>query len=269
MSMGFLDRRLNRLPRPWGTLASWLVTIAVAVLVVLVFQAEVAKPFRIPSSSMEPTLHCARPSGGCQAEFSDRVLACEICLRVSSPKRGQIVVFNAPPLAKQRCGEGGDYVKRLIGMPGDLVSEDDRGLISINGRMLDEPYITAAARASDVDFRGQSWRVPAARVLHDGRQPRRFVRLAAMGRRAAIRPDRRGVRDLLAPEPGVAQLDPGRARTSSPRAGRAVCPLGCTGSCRRGRNAAIDSPNGEQHRDPAAWVAWRGLCSHGHWCTAF
>ena len=160
MSMGFLDRRLNRLPRPWGTLASWLVTIAAAVLVVLVFQAEVAKPFRIPSSSMEPTLHCARPSGGCQAEFSDRVLACEICLRFSSPKRGQIVVFNAPPLAKQRCGEGGDYVKRLIGMPGDLVSEDDRGFISINGRMLGEPYITAAARASDVDFRGQSWRVP-------------------------------------------------------------------------------------------------------------
>jgi signal peptidase I len=157
----FVDRRLSRLPRPWGTVASWLLTIACSAVVVLVFQAEVAKPFRIPSSSMEPALHCARPSGGCEAEFSDRVLACEICLRFESPKRGQIVVFHAPALAKQRCGEGGDYVKRLIGMPGDLLSENGQGYISINGRLLNEPYITASARAADTDFRGHSWRVPA------------------------------------------------------------------------------------------------------------
>jgi len=43
VSVRFLDRRLNRLPRPWGTLLSWLMTIGVAVLVVLVFQVAQAE----------------------------------------------------------------------------------------------------------------------------------------------------------------------------------------------------------------------------------
>ena len=49
-------------------LVDWAITIAVAVGLVLVFEAEVAKPYRIPSSSMEPTLHCARPSAWCEAD---------------------------------------------------------------------------------------------------------------------------------------------------------------------------------------------------------
>ena len=105
---------------PVGNIASWLVTIdARSGASCSSFQAEVAKPFRIPSSSMEPTLHCARPSGGCEAEFSTVCSRARSCLRFTSPKRGQIVVFSSPPAAKWRCGEGGDYVKRLVGMPGD------------------------------------------------------------------------------------------------------------------------------------------------------
>src|SRR5581483_2649465 len=91
-----LDRATSRLPRPWRTALDWVLTTAVAIVAVLGFEAEVAKPFRIPSSSMEPTLHCARPAGGCEASFSDRVLACRICYTLSSPTRGQIVVFEAP-----------------------------------------------------------------------------------------------------------------------------------------------------------------------------
>ena len=74
----------------------WLLTIAVAIGVVLVFEAEVAKPYRVPTSSMEPTLHCARPGSGCEARFSDRVIACEICYRFASPHRGQVVVIHSP-----------------------------------------------------------------------------------------------------------------------------------------------------------------------------
>jgi len=39
------------------TASNWLFTIAAAAVLVLAFEAEVAKPFRIPSASMEPTLH--------------------------------------------------------------------------------------------------------------------------------------------------------------------------------------------------------------------
>jgi signal peptidase I len=160
VSVRVFDRGMSRVPRRYRLLVDWTVTIAVAIAVVLVFEAEIAKPYRIPSSSMEPTLHCAHPASGCEARFSDRVIACELCLRFSSPERGQIVVFHTPPAAAQRCGTGGVYVKRLIGLPGDVVSEDAEGFVSVNGTRLVEPYVSAAARATDRSFGGDSWRVP-------------------------------------------------------------------------------------------------------------
>ena len=66
----------------------WVVTIAVALVFVLVFEAEVAKPYRIPSSSMEPTLHCAKPGAWCEGRFNDRVIANRLAYRFESPKRG-------------------------------------------------------------------------------------------------------------------------------------------------------------------------------------
>ena len=141
--------------------ANWLLTIAVAVVVVLAFEAEVAKPFRIPSASMEPTLHCARPAEGCEAHFDDRVIACVVCYRFSAPHRGQIVVFRAP---RDACGTGGTFVKRLIGMPGDRVYEDSHADIWVNGRQLREPYVAAGARAGD-KYRGVRWQVPRGEYL--------------------------------------------------------------------------------------------------------
>ena len=53
----------------------WILTIAGAVGIVFAVKFYVVNPYRIPSSSMEPTLHCARPGQGCEANSSDRVLA--------------------------------------------------------------------------------------------------------------------------------------------------------------------------------------------------
>jgi signal peptidase I len=63
-------RLVARIPRPWRRVLDWLLTIAVAVALVLIFEAEVAKPYRVPSASLEPTLHCAKPADGCRARFS-------------------------------------------------------------------------------------------------------------------------------------------------------------------------------------------------------
>jgi signal peptidase I len=145
----------------------WLLTIAVAVGVVLVFEAEVAKPYRVPTSSMEPTLHCARPGSGCEARFSDRVIACEICYRFSSPHRGQVVVFHAPPAVAERCPPAGTFVKRLIGLPGETVHEDEAGFIWIDGKQLAEPYIAATARRNDPNS-GQTWHVPPGHYFFVG-----------------------------------------------------------------------------------------------------
>jgi signal peptidase I len=154
------DKARSRIPAPWRKVLDWVLTIGIAVTVVLVFEAEVAKPYRIPSESMEPTLHCARPAAGCEARFSDRVIACELCFRLSDPERGQIVVFDAPAAAAEKCGSAGTYVKRLIGLPGDTIHEDDTSHIWVDGKKLNEPYVTAEARVQDVTYRNQTWHVP-------------------------------------------------------------------------------------------------------------
>jgi signal peptidase I len=147
------NRLLSRLPRPWRRVLDWLVTIAVAVALVLVFEAEVAKPYRVPSSSMEPTLHCAKPASGCRAHYSDRVIALRIVYRFRDPHRGEIAVFHAPAAAAS-CGESGSliFIKRVIGLPGETVSERN-GFMFVNGKRLAEPYVPASER----DHHTGSW----------------------------------------------------------------------------------------------------------------
>lgn len=148
--MKVLDRRLSRIPQPWRTILDWSVTIALIVACVLAFQAEVAKPYRIPTSSMEPTLHCAKPGAFCEGRFDDRVIANRLAYRFGDPKRGQIVVFTAPRAA-ERCGRqdgGSTFVKRIVGLPGETVSERS-GLIYINGKRLVEPYVEPSRKGHD------------------------------------------------------------------------------------------------------------------------
>ena len=159
---------LSRLPAPWRRIVDWALTIAAAILFVLAFEAEVAKPYRIPTSSMEPYLHCARPAQGCEASTSDRVLVNRLAYRLGSPQRDQVVVFEAPVTASAcKTGDGGTtFVKRLIGLPGETVREDGRGFIwirrpgSARWTKLSEPYLSRTARLADSsDFR-RTWPVP-------------------------------------------------------------------------------------------------------------
>jgi signal peptidase I len=139
-----VDRLTQGLPHGLRITIDWIVTIAGAIAIVLAIKAWIVNPYRIPSSSMEPTLHCAKPAHGCEARFSDRVLANRVLYRFQDPARGDIVVFETPPLAQTRCGAGGTFVKRLIGLPGErLELRNEQGLsyVYINGKKLDEPYI--------------------------------------------------------------------------------------------------------------------------------
>jgi signal peptidase I len=149
-----LDRLTSRVPEPWRNVLDWTLSIAVAVIVVLAVKVEVANPYRVPSASMEPTLHCARPADGCLAAHSDRVVANRFIYRFRDPKRSEIVVFDAPARTIQACAEGGTFVKRIVGLPGEVVSERN-GVVYIDGRRLDEPYVAHR------DHRTQQWpRIP-------------------------------------------------------------------------------------------------------------
>jgi signal peptidase I len=141
-----IDLVTEGLPHGWRVTIDWLVTIVGAIAIVLAIKAWVVNPYRIPSSSMEPTLHCARPADGCEARFSDRVLACRFCYHLWSPKRDDIIVFNTPePQTEDACGAGGTFVKRLIGLPGETLQEK-HGYVYIDGKKLDEPYIKPGRR---------------------------------------------------------------------------------------------------------------------------
>jgi signal peptidase I len=154
--MNPLDRLTSRVSEPWRSVLDWTLSILVAVVIVLAVKVEVANPYRVPSASMEPTLHCARPAAGCQSGHSDRVVANRFIYRFRDPERGEIVVFDAPAKTRSVCNEGGTFVKRIIGLPGELVSERS-GVVYIDGRKLDEPYVEPALR----DERTGQWpRIP-------------------------------------------------------------------------------------------------------------
>jgi signal peptidase I len=162
-----LARLFPGLPRSVRVTLDWILTIAGAILIVLALKQWVVNPYRIPSSSMEPTLNCAKgpASPGCLGNSSDRVLACRICLDFGhNPKRGDIVVFHTPPAATTDCGEGGTFVKRVIGLPGDTVRDDKHGNILIKAPgspefvKLQEPYISTQDRLGDHTH--GTWTVP-------------------------------------------------------------------------------------------------------------
>ena len=163
-----VDRFTQGLPHGMRITVDWIVTIAGAIAIVLAIKAWVVNPYRIPSSSMEPTLHCARPAHGCEAGFSDRVLANRFIYRFTDPKRGDIVVFETPPAARARCGAGGTFVKRLVGLPGErleLRTENGLSFVYVDGKKLDEPYIGHNRR----DARGpETFRVPQGQYFMMG-----------------------------------------------------------------------------------------------------
>jgi len=168
-----VDRLFPNMSHGWRVAIDWVVTIVGAVAIVLAIKAWVVNPYRIPSSSMEPTLHCARPAQGCEASASDRVLANRFIYRFRSPHRGEIVVFQTPSLAKQECGSEGTFVKRLIGLPGDVWAERN-GVVYINGKRLNEPYIkpdrrdTQTLTLSDIPPRNTMTQIPKDMYLMMG-----------------------------------------------------------------------------------------------------
>jgi signal peptidase I len=81
-------------------------------------------------------------------------------------KRFDVVVFEPPREAAVKCGESGTFVKRIIGLPGDTVREDDHGFIWVRNAgaakffRLNEPYLSTSRRLADSAHFGEVWHVP-------------------------------------------------------------------------------------------------------------
>jgi signal peptidase I len=122
------------------------------------------KAYLMPSSGMEPTIHCAQPAPGCHSHADDRII---VDTSVDALQRGDIVAFHTPRRALQACGAEGVYVKRVVGLPGETVSERS-GFVYVDGKKLHEPYV-GPGRSEDGP--GGRWHVPKATyfVLGDNR----------------------------------------------------------------------------------------------------
>jgi signal peptidase I len=107
--------------KPWWR--ETVETILWALVLALILRTFVVQAFWIPSGSMVPTL---LPG--------DRVLVAKFWYWFQEPKRGQIMVFKYP-VDPQR-----DFVKRIVGLPGDVIEVRD-GVVIVNGTSLSEPYV--------------------------------------------------------------------------------------------------------------------------------
>ena len=126
-------------------------------LVFFIIKPFVVAAYYIPSPSMVPTLL-----------ERDRVLVNKFVYRLSAPKRQDIIVFRAPPEATPDPTKT-DFIKRLIGLPGERVEVRRYDGVYINGVKLKEPYI-GPLQIPDYDYGPME--VPAGRyfVMGDNRR---------------------------------------------------------------------------------------------------
>jgi len=108
-----------------------LESIVIAVILALIIRAFLFQFFWIPSRSMEPTLL-----------IDDRIIVTRFSYWFSEPQRGDVVVFKYPLDTKK------DYVKRLIGLPGEKIKIVDSKLY-INDNLVEEPYLPKGLEFGD------------------------------------------------------------------------------------------------------------------------
>ena len=100
-----------------------------AIVVFMLVRPFGIQTFHIPTGSMLDTLH-----------EKDFIVANKLIYRYTDPKVGDIVVFHPPKVAFGAHDQETDYIKRLVGAPGDLVEWKDMKLYR-NGEPVDEPYL--------------------------------------------------------------------------------------------------------------------------------
>ena len=105
-------------------------TISFSLIIALGIRTFIAEARYVPSGSMEPTI-----------QPGDRLIIDKISFDFTSPKRGDIVVFN-PTKTLQEDNFHDAFIKRVIGLPGDKV-EVKNGQVYINGSPIKENYIEA------------------------------------------------------------------------------------------------------------------------------
>jgi signal peptidase I len=123
----------------------WIKSIATAVVIAILIKTFIFNTTYVLGNSMYPTLH-----------EKDRLFANKVSLYFHGPSRGDVIVLKAPDAPDK------DYIKRVIGVAGDVVEIKD-GEVYVNGDMLEESYISSNAYTHVYDE--NIWEVPEGSVF--------------------------------------------------------------------------------------------------------
>ncbi|MGB7816934.1 MAG: signal peptidase I [Methylotenera sp.] len=133
-----LDIAVLRKKRPVGVAEPWYVEYAKSffpvILLVFLLRSFLVEPFKIPSGSMMPTLLAGDYILVNKYTYGLRVpILNNTFFEMNHPKRGDVFVFHYPPEPTI------DYIKRVVGLPGDKIQYQDKHLI-VNGKKLDVKF---------------------------------------------------------------------------------------------------------------------------------
>jgi signal peptidase I len=111
----------NEMAKKKNEIWEWTKALIIAVVLAAVIRTFLFAPIVVDGLSMMPTLH-----------DQDRMIVNKFSYSIGEPKRFDVIVFHAP--------ENKDYIKRVIGLPGDTVEYKD-DVLYVNGKAYEEPYL--------------------------------------------------------------------------------------------------------------------------------
>lgn len=122
-----------------GEIKDWVKSIIIAAFIAVLLM-QLIVPTVVREHSMEPSFY-----GG------DYLIVGKINYKISSPKRGDVIIFKSDiPMNQSEPNSAKKLlIKRIIGMPGDVINISDN-VVSINGEVIDEPYINDGGTPGDV-----------------------------------------------------------------------------------------------------------------------
>jgi signal peptidase I len=125
------DKPLETTPRS-RTFIEYALTVVVAIVIALVVQAYIIKPYRVPTPSMANTVRAG-----------DRVLIDRVLYGHRDIQRGDIVVFTGGAAVDHQV-----LLKRVVGLPGDVLVVEE-GRLLVNGRLADDDYVRRVDGAAE------------------------------------------------------------------------------------------------------------------------
>ena len=186
-------------------LVQWSIELFPVLLLVFIFRGFIFEPFRVPSNSMMPTLLTGDFIVVNKFDYGLRLPITNTKLvEFSKPNRGDVIVFRYPNYEKNPGYSGVDFIKRIVAIPGDLISYSDDQLV-INDKAIEikniGPYIG----------------VDSGKSMNNYKLAQEFI--SALPHEILINPNRRskGIPEITIPEGHYFVMGDNRSHSSDSR----------------------------------------------------